>query len=139
MSSSCPFNNESCFLCTLGCFLCAFFGFLTISKTDDVITANSVSLLTAKSKCSPRDRLPASGEFCSNRYITALLSYDPDAFQALIIGNNLESSDHLAKTAGKLPYCRQKKHHYLHPFTPTAAPTTNVPTIFCGLIKSMNN
>lgn len=33
---------------------------------------------------------------------SALLSDDPDAFQALIIGNNLESSDRPEETAGKL-------------------------------------
>lgn len=33
---------------------------------------------------------------------SALLSDDPDAFQALIIGNNLESSDRPEETAGKV-------------------------------------
>lgn len=33
---------------------------------------------------------------------SALLSDDPHAFQALIIGNNLESSDRPVETAGKL-------------------------------------
>lgn len=35
---------------------------------------------------------------------SALPSGDPDAFQALIIGNNLESSDRPVETAGKVPF-----------------------------------
>lgn len=52
------------FLCTLRLFPRCL---LTISETDDVITGNGFSSLTAQGQCSPRERLPASGEFSSSR------------------------------------------------------------------------
>lgn len=116
------------FLCTSGCFLSAFFGFLTISKTDDVITANSFSSLTAKSKCSPRERSPASGEFSSDRLLYWATAQMPSRHRLLGITWN-----HPTLPRKLREKCRKSA------VSSAAAPTTNAPVIFCGLVKSMNN